>query len=129
VGLPVTHRADSVEGPRIALAKFLGNDKLSTAWLEVLAVALRGMSFSDIEREVLTGRRSAVIRGIRLEDALSALIHTRMQPLPRRQRGEMALWLTEAGISQRQVHELTGVSRDTIRKKTRSGAKSTENEE
>ena len=32
------------------------------------------------------------------------------------------MWLTEAGISQRQVHELTGVSRDTIRKKTnRSG--------
>jgi predicted DNA-binding transcriptional regulator AlpA len=27
------------------------------------------------------------------------------------------MYLTEAGISQRQVHELTGVSRDTIRKK------------
>lgn len=114
---------------RLALAKFLGNDKVSTAWLEVLAVAFRGMSFSDIEREVMTGRRSAVIRGIPLEDALSALVQTRMQPLPRRDRGEIALWLTEAGISQRQVHELTGVSRDTIRKKTRSGAKDTGNEE
>jgi hypothetical protein len=37
--------------------------------------------------------------------------------------------LTEAGISQRQVHELTGVSRDTIRKKTKSGDAELVNEE
>jgi transposase len=40
--------------------------------------------------------------------------------MARRERGQIALWLTEAGISQRQVHELTGVSRDTIRKKTKA---------
>jgi SpoVK/Ycf46/Vps4 family AAA+-type ATPase len=106
---------------RRALATFLGPDKVSAAWREVLAVALRGLSFSDIEREVMLARRSAVIRAIPLEDALAHLVQARVEPLPRRDRGELALWLTEAGISQRQVHELTGVSRDTIRKKTRSG--------
>jgi transposase len=52
-----------------------------------------------------------------------------MQPLPRRERGEIALWLTEAGISQRQVHELTGVSRDTIRKRTKSSPSGSGHEE
>jgi predicted XRE-type DNA-binding protein len=39
------------------------------------------------------------------------------------------MWLTEAGVSQRQVHELTGVSRDTIRKKTKAASALPENEE
>jgi transposase len=52
-----------------------------------------------------------------------------VDPLARRERGQIALWLTEAGISQRQVHEMTGVSRDTIRKNTKSGATETVNKE
>lgn len=107
---------------RRAIATFFGPGKISPAWLEVLAVSLRGLSFSDIEREVMLARRAAVIRGIPLEEALAQVVQNRVQPLPRRERGEIALWLTEAGISQRQVHELTGVSRDTIRKRTRPGA-------
>ncbi len=117
---------------RRAVEIFLGLNKASGAWHEVLAVALRGLSFSDIEREVMLARRSAVIRGVPLEDALSRIVQNRVEPLPRRDRGQMAMWLTEAGISQRQVHELTGVSRDTIRKKTKpaiSGVETHENHE
>jgi len=57
------------------------------------------------------------------------MVQSRVEPLPRRERGQIALWLTEAGISQRQVHELTGVSRDTIRKKTKAPVVGTGNEE
>ena len=114
---------------RRAIATFFGPDKAFAAWGEVLTVALRGLSFSDIEREVMLARRSAVMRGISLEEAMAQLVHGRVQPLPRRERGKIALWLTEAGMSQRQAHELTGVSRDTIRKKTRSGTTGRENEE
>jgi SpoVK/Ycf46/Vps4 family AAA+-type ATPase len=113
---------------RQAIGIFLGLNKASAPWLEVLAVALRGLSFSDIEREVLLARRAAVIHGLPLDDALSRIVQNRVEPLPRRERGQIALWLSEAGISQRQVHELTGVSRDTIRKKTKSGSNS-KNEE
>jgi SpoVK/Ycf46/Vps4 family AAA+-type ATPase len=113
---------------RQAIGTFLGVNKATAPWLEVLAVALRGLSFSDIEREVLLARRAAVIHGLPLEDALSRIVQNRVEPLPRRERGQIALWLSEAGISQRQVHELTGVSRDTIRKKTKSGSNS-KNEE
>jgi len=114
---------------RRAMKMFFGSDKISNAWLEVLAVSLRGLSFSDIERQVLLARRAAVIRGVPLQEALAELVQNRMRPLPRRERGEIALWLTEAGISQRQVHELTGVSRDTIRKKTKLSAGDSGNEE
>jgi SpoVK/Ycf46/Vps4 family AAA+-type ATPase len=110
------------ESVRRAIDLFLGSNKASSAWHDVLAVALRGLSFSDIERELMLARRSAVTRNIPLEDALSGIVQSRVEPLPRQERGQIALWLTEAGISQRQVHELTGVSRDTIRKKTKAGA-------
>jgi uncharacterized caspase-like protein len=77
----------------------------------------------------MLARRGAVIQGESLEIALSRLVQTRVEPLPRKERGQIALWLTEAGISQRQVHDLTGVSRDTIRKKTKGGGTELVNEE
>jgi SpoVK/Ycf46/Vps4 family AAA+-type ATPase len=110
---------------RQAIETFLGTSKAPSAWKDVLAVTLRGLSFSDIEREVMLARRAAVMRDISLEDALGQVIQSRVEPLARRERGQIAMWLTEAGISQRQVHELTGVSRDTIRKKTKPGAADT----
>mgnify|MGYP001557574852 CR=1 FL=1 len=64
-----------------------------------------------------------------IEDALGEAVQNRVEPLPREARGQIAMWLTEAGISQRQVHQLTGVSRDTIRKKTRSGGDGSRNTE
>ena len=68
-------------------------------------------------------------RDVPLEDALEQVVQNRVEPLPRKDRGQIALWLTEAGISQRQVHELTGVSRDTIRKKTKPGSAPEQDEE
>lgn len=117
------------EAVRQAIDVFLGANKASNAWHDLLAVALRGLSFSDIEREVMLARRAAVTRDISIEDALGGIVQGRVESLPRRERGQIALWLTEAGISQRQVHELTGVSRDTIRKKTRAGGPRTQNKE
>ncbi len=114
---------------RQAVDRFLGKSRASGAWNEVFAVAMRGLSFSDIEREVMLARRSAVIRSAPLEDVLSGVIQSRVEPLPRKERGQIAMWLTEAGISQRQVHELTGVSRDTIRKNTKPSSEDNANEE
>jgi SpoVK/Ycf46/Vps4 family AAA+-type ATPase len=114
---------------RQAIETFLGSSKASAAWNDVLAVTLRGLSFSDIEREMMLARRAAVTRDISLEDALGQVVQSRVEPLARRERGQIAMWLTEAGISQRQVHELTGVSRDTIRKKTKPAGADTQKEE
>jgi SpoVK/Ycf46/Vps4 family AAA+-type ATPase len=114
---------------RQAIEMFLGSNKMADAWKDVLAVTLRGVSFSDIEREMMLARRAAITRDIPLEDALGQMVQSRVEPLARRERGQIALWLTEAGISQRQVHELTGVSRDTIRKKTKPAGAEPQSEE
>jgi SpoVK/Ycf46/Vps4 family AAA+-type ATPase len=113
---------------RQAVSAFLGAAKAPAAWTDVMAVTLRGLSFSDIEREVMLARRAAITRDIPIEDALGQVVQNRVEPLPRRERGQIAMWLTEAGISQRQVHELTGVSRDTIRKKTKAAGEVSEGE-
>jgi len=114
---------------RQAIETFLGASTAPAAWKDVLTLTLRGLSFSDIEREVMLARRDAVTRDVPLEAALGQVVQNRVEPLARRERGQIAMLLTEAGISQRQVHELTGVSRDTIRKKTKSTAAGPENEE
>jgi SpoVK/Ycf46/Vps4 family AAA+-type ATPase len=114
---------------RRAIETFLGSTTALAEWKDVLAVTLRDLSFSDIERELMRARRTSVTRDIPLEKALGEVVQTRVEPLPRRTRGQIAMWLTEAGISQRQVHELTGVSRDTIRKKTKFGGVSAQGKE
>ena len=117
------------ESVQQAVETFLGATKASQTWNDVLAVALRGLSFSDIERELMQARRSAVVQDSPLEDALGHVVQRRVEPLARKERGQIAMWLTEAGISQRQVHDLTGVSRDTIRKKTKASEGDLVNEE
>lgn len=107
---------------RQAVDRFLGS-KASDVWHDVMSVALRGLSFSDIEREVMLARRSAVVRSAPLDEVLSGVVQGRVEPMARKERGQIAMWLTEAGISQRQVHELTGVSRDTIRKNLKATGK------
>jgi SpoVK/Ycf46/Vps4 family AAA+-type ATPase len=117
------------ESVRQAIDVFFGARKAPSTWQDVLAVTLRGLSFSEIEREVMLARRSAVTQDIPIEEALSGLVQSRVEPLARHERGQIALWLTEAGISQRQAHEITGVSRDTIRKKAKAESSPESHEE
>jgi SpoVK/Ycf46/Vps4 family AAA+-type ATPase len=112
----------SDEAIRKAIDTYIGPSGVSREWREAMSVTLRGLSFSDVERELLLARRSSVVHTIPLEDALGSIVRNRVEPMARRERGQIATWLTEAGISQRQVHELTGVSRDTIRKNAKSNA-------
>ena len=65
------------ESVRRAIETFLGKNQASAAWQDVLTVALRGLSFSDIEREVMLARRGAVIQDESLESALSRLVQSR----------------------------------------------------
>ncbi len=105
---------------RQAVDTFMGNCDASQAWRDVLALTLQGQSFSDIERQVMATRRAAVVSGHSVEQAITETLRDRIAALSRQERGNIALLLLEAGVSQRKVHGLTGVSRDTIRKKARA---------
>lgn len=88
-------------------------------WSDVLSLALSGQSFSDIERKVISARRSAALNGTSISDHLATLLS--VNDRPKNERIELAVQLAESGIaSQRRAHELTGVARETIRDRLRS---------
>jgi SpoVK/Ycf46/Vps4 family AAA+-type ATPase len=115
--LLVTFPMPDVDGLVRAIHEFLGDDKIPESVVHSLAVVFGGASFSDVEREVMKARRAAAIQGVPVVDVLLTLVQNRLRSLPRGSRAEVAAQLVrDVGISQRRAHEITGVSRDTLRK-------------
>lgn len=81
------------------------------------------LSFSDVQRELTRARREAVVGDAKLDRYLMNIIRNLSSGMKRQSRMDLAASLIAEGLSQRQVHDLTGVSRDTIRKsdRTRTG--------
>lgn len=110
------------EGVAKGVRQFLGagivvEDNLCQA----LEIVFEGASFSDIQRELMGARRAAAIYKSPLEDSLRQIVQHRLSEKPRKVRAELAAALSKApGMTQRQVHQITGVSRDTIRKRLKS---------
>jgi SpoVK/Ycf46/Vps4 family AAA+-type ATPase len=86
------------------------------ALMEVLTIALEGQSLSEVSKYLLKAQRSAVLTEEPLEDHLRLFLRDRILMASKSERVKAAVALTNSGISQREVHSLTGVSRDTIRK-------------
>lgn len=108
------------EGTELTLAvqRFLGEDlDADLAWSRVLPVVFRGLSFSDIEREITAARRSATISGTPLSQALITVVRGRVESLSKRERATVAAEMVRSGtLSQREANDMFGTSRDTIRK-------------
>jgi len=101
-----------------AIGRFLGKDKSAfERWSEILALVFKDQSFSDIEREINRFRRSLVLGGSDPSEVMSDLVKRHVSTLDKPSRRELAVLATEHKVlSQNAVAELTGVSRDTIRK-------------
>ncbi len=107
-----------VEAIEQAVRLFLGPEH--TEFARPLARLLKGSSFSAIERDIMTARRRAVVEGSTVEECLRSLFRTRAQSATGTDRRTLAMELSALGWSQRQVSDVTGVSRDTLRKAARS---------
>jgi SpoVK/Ycf46/Vps4 family AAA+-type ATPase len=100
-----------------AIHHFLGRDA-DTLPVETLVALFRGRSFSDIERDMALVRRESVLSKRPVAEILIELLRARVQTtLPRHERHSLADAMLRLGSSQREVSELTGVSRDTLRKR------------
>jgi AAA+ superfamily predicted ATPase len=89
-------------------------------WAKVLGLAMKGRSFSDVERDILAARRSAVVMDTSIDEELLALIRSETRSKP--DRIALATVLVESKLlSQRRARELTGISRDTIRSRASQG--------
>lgn len=84
----------------------------------LLSAILSGVSFSDARREVRRLRRDALLRGRPIDEVARELFCVRVHEMPREQRHQVAKGLQLVKKSQREIQELTGVSRDTLRKFT-----------
>jgi SpoVK/Ycf46/Vps4 family AAA+-type ATPase len=97
----------------------LKNDPDAMHWSGMLARALDGLSYAEVERELMQIRRQAVLQRQPASIPIRRMVLDKIRNLDRQGRTQFALKLLEAGLSQRETHEWTGVSRDTIRKAVR----------
>lgn len=101
-----------------AIKRYLGNDcNLFGNWIETLILLFDGKSYSDIERNIQRFRRMLAL-GVATEDELiEEYIKHSVSELERKERIELAKQLSEkTKCSQHSISNITGVSRDTIRK-------------
>jgi SpoVK/Ycf46/Vps4 family AAA+-type ATPase len=88
-------------------------------WARILSYIFAGRSYSDIESQLKIVRKTAALAGRSLEETLNSLL-VEVTNLTHDQKLELASALIEGEVmSQRKAHELTGLSRDTIRKHIR----------
>ena len=100
-----------------AIQMFVGEDVLlSDSWSAILAEVLHGQSFSDIERVLKGLRRQAVVNGCSLEELFPRVVRQYIEGQSKSAKKDIAVRLAEAGLSQRSINDLTGLSRDTLRK-------------
>lgn len=84
--------------------------------VDILSIVLQGQSFSEVIRLVNSTRRESVIRNLALSKTLEELILDLCKNADREKKLEIGLKLIRTGLSQRRVAEITGLSRDTLRK-------------
>jgi ATP-dependent 26S proteasome regulatory subunit len=90
--------------------------------ISLLTAVFHGKSPALITRDVMRTRRAALVHGLSVREMLVRMVREHVGDLNREQRRQVGLALVQMGLSQRQVHEWTGMSRDTLRKAQRKGA-------
>ncbi|HEY3489825.1 MAG TPA: ATP-binding protein [Candidatus Deferrimicrobiaceae bacterium] len=101
-----------------AVPRFLGDDAaVFEPWVDVIAAAMRGRSLSDVERAVNSLRRGNALQTAPLEELVCSLVGQGTSTLSKAEHLSLAIELAKAGKhTHQQISQLTGVSRDTIRK-------------
>lgn len=118
--LVVEFKLPELPAVKTAVKRFLGPDfALFGRWLDILAFAFSGESFSDIERDIQRFRRAVALGTASDAELIEEFIKSRALSLDHQGRIDMAILLAEqTRLSQHAISDITGVSRDTIRKYT-----------
>lgn len=118
--LVIDFKAPDVGAVKAAVKRFLGPDyALFGRWIDILTFAFSGESFSDIERDIQRFRRAVALGTASDADLIEEFVKSRALVLDRQARIDLAVLLAkQTRLSQHTVSDITGVSRDTIRKYT-----------
>jgi hypothetical protein len=116
--LTIEFKAPTHEAIKLGVSQFFGADlEQFKPWFEVLTSAFQGQSFSDIEREIQRFRRAVALHSGEPADLVEDFVRSRAGALDRGGRVDFAVLLAKkTRLSQHNISEITGVSRDTIRK-------------
>lgn len=108
-----------------AIQVALQDDKANVAptTIEVLSALLEDRSFADVRKIILSARREALISKVPIDQVLTGRISKLLNGQSRPRRIQTAVLLREKGLTERHVYDLTGVSRDTIRRRTKVDGK------
>jgi len=118
--LVINFKAPETPAVKQAIKRFLGSDyALFGRWIDILTFAFNGESFSDIERDIQRFRRAIALGTSSDADLIEDFIKSRALALDRQRRIDFAVLLAkQTRLSQHMISDITGVSRDTIRKYT-----------
>ncbi len=107
----------------IIKAELSGRVQIGPDLLSVLTLLFKDQSHSEIIREIKNLKKTAILGNGNFDSAVESYIALAMNRISHEDRMNIADSLYKSGhASQRKISELTGVSRDTIRKKAGSGA-------
>jgi len=118
--LVINFKTPEMPAVKSAIKRFLGPDyALFGRWIDILTFAFNGESFSDIERDLQRFRRAVALGTASDADLIEEFIKSRALVLDRQPRIDLAVLLAkQTRLSQHTISDITGVSRDTIRKYT-----------
>lgn len=118
--LVINFKVPEMPAVKQAIKRFLGPDyALFGRWIDILTFAFNGESFSDIEREIQRFRRAVALGTASDADLIEEFVKSRALVLERQGRIDLAVLLAkQTRLSQHTISDITGVSRDTIRKYT-----------
>lgn len=118
--LVINFKAPEMPAVKKAIKRFLGQDyALFGRWIDILTFVFNGESFSDIERDLQRFRRAVALGTASDADLIEEFVKSRALVLERQGRIDLAVLLVkQTRLSQHTISDITGVSRDTIRKYT-----------
>ncbi len=107
---------------RAAIERFLGADLgVFHRWVDILTYVYTTTSFSDIARDMQRIRRALALGAAPAKELIQELAKTKQLTLNHQERIKLSLLLAEqTDLSQHAISNLTGVSRDTIRKHSKA---------
>ena len=90
----------------------------SATWITALGLALKGVSFSEVKSTAMRIKKRVVLGQCSMEDAVIEYVRENADRLNHAQRIALAVTLVETGtVTQRLASDMTGVSRQTIRRR------------
>lgn len=94
----------------------VGGAPIKAQLLDAMALVYAGETHSEIARQLGAARRESVLKGTKIEVVLGDAIGQACRDRDQKTKLQVADVLDSIGFSQRQIHDFTGLARDTIRR-------------